>query len=756
MKAAIALLLALALPLGARAGAAKVAVRDDRTITKVVKMLEGMLEKSKEDGDRDREIYAKFLCYCNDKKATKTKEISDLAEVIALLESKIAGLKGSNAELSSATADLAAAIAANKAEQEQLTNIRKDEADSYAAFKLDSEAAIAQMHQAIDTLTEIGADQTLGESAADHKQFMAGYALTQNAKKAKAKLSEVLKAAAVYLPAKQANSVQSLLQAPFTGTYTAQSGEVVGILKQMRDTFTDRLTSATAAEEAAIKAYDAIMEAKQKQLEALEADYVLKQAKMGANDGELYARNEQLVEAKEEKEIREAFLEEMIPMCDAKAKEYAERNMMRANEDAAISKAIAILNQDSAFATFGTVDATSTGPTGFLQLRSVRKHAPEQSTRQQVQQLLQAAAKKHKSLRLVKIAALLTNTENPFTAVIEAIDKLVKIIADEGKTDKENLEWCNTERTESDQTIDELDAEILRLEGEIEDLIELIDGPVDGLKAQIAATEIALQENFESQETQTAQRKDANAAYQADIANLVEAESLLDAGINVLTKYYSTIGPDVEMEAPKVLSGETEAVPETFHEEKGYKGQSSNGKEVIEMLTFILDNTKKEEAMAHAMEHEAQHSYEDSMQELKDEEAALSEKLAGLKEVLAEKEKELADCKAQLKAAEEHLAKVKAYLLSIKAGCDFITENIGYRDDRRISETEALEAAKDLLMGTPVYKAAVAEAHLASLGACRDKCVEYGEEHVICLACLAKVEIPGYCAGHPGTEGCKK
>lgn len=195
-------------------------------------------------------------------------------------------------------------------------------------------------------------------------------------------------------------------------------------------------------------------------------------------------------------------------------------------------------------------------------------------------------------------------------------------------------------------------------------------------------------------------------------------------------------------------------MPTTFHEEKGYKGQSAAGTKVIDMLTFIFKNTEKEEKFAHTSEHDAQHEYEDSMSELKTEEADLQASLASLQEELAMTEKKLAERQADLKAAEEHLAAVKAYLLSIKPGCDFITENIKYRDGRRASETDALEEAKSLLKGTPVYKAAVAEAHLDSLGECRETCVEHGEENVICKACLAKVTVPGYCAGHPDTEGC--
>merc|ERR1740138_653925 len=88
------------------AAAVQAVAKDDRTITKVVKMLEAMLEKSKVDGDTDRKIYAKFLCYCNTQKEKKTSEIGDLTEVISMLENKIAELQGSTGGLSTEVAAL--------------------------------------------------------------------------------------------------------------------------------------------------------------------------------------------------------------------------------------------------------------------------------------------------------------------------------------------------------------------------------------------------------------------------------------------------------------------------------------------------------------------------------------------------------------------------------------------------------------------------------------------------------------------------
>merc|ERR1719221_1384640 len=137
------------------------------------------------------------------------------------------------------------------------------------------------------------------------------------------------------------------------------------------------------------------------------ASYEEKQKQLGGNDDLLASLKEQLVISKKQKSSDEEFLETLLPMCEKKAKGYANRKILRANEEAAIAEAISILNSDDAFATFGTVDATSTGATqAFIQLRSVHKHVSgDMQTRSMAQQLLQNAGVK--SARLSKVVALL-------------------------------------------------------------------------------------------------------------------------------------------------------------------------------------------------------------------------------------------------------------------------------------------------------------------------------------------------------------
>merc|ERR1719409_421474 len=338
----------------------------------------------------------------------------------------------------------------------------------------------------------------------------------------------------------------------------------------------------------------------------------------------------------------EDFLAKLTVMCKDKTEEYEARKQMRANEEAAIAEAIAILNSDAAFESFGKVTATKSGATGpaFLQLKSARLDSADLDVRTKVQALLRAAAGKRKSLRLAQIAVLL-EAGNPFTVVLEEIEKVLALISEEGKVDKENLEWCNSEREENHKKLEAHIEAISTLEQEIQDLDILINDPETGLLAQIKNTEEALTANHENQVSETATRSEENLNYQTNIANIVEAEGLLEKAIKVLKAHYKYLE---EGEATS-LAQEDPAPPSTWEDEegvaKGFRGQSEKGTQVIEMLEFILNESKKEEAMAHQDEEEAQHDFEDSMADLKKEEADLMKTLAELNATLAEKRAEL-------------------------------------------------------------------------------------------------------------------
>merc|ERR1719461_2441617 len=274
-------------------------------------------------------------------------------------------------------------------------------------------------------------------------------------------------------------------------------------------------------------------------LEAMEESYASKQKELAANDGGLADKKEKLEAAVKAKAAAEEFLEQLLEMCAAKAKEYDERTMLRAQEQAAITEAIAILNSDAAFATFGTVKATSK-EAAFLQLKAINMHSSEQDVRRETARSLRQSKAWNKSIFLAKVSSLL-QAENPFAIVIAEIEKMLKLLAKEEAADDEQFEWCNKERDENEASLKEKISQIETLEGDIEKLTNEIEDPKTGLKVLIANDEEALVENSENQKSETATRTEENLDYQKNIANLVEAETLLTRAVDVLKAYYSKI-----------------------------------------------------------------------------------------------------------------------------------------------------------------------------------------------------------------------
>jgi len=760
MTALLGLLLLLA-PCAAFAADAKTAQSKSRTITQVVDLLQSMLDASKKDGDSERGRFAKHKCYCDSNTVEKTAEISTQTEQIEIFESKIEELQSSTGTLSEEVAKLKADIEANEASQTAALNLRTSRNGAFVALRTDLLQAIDQMNQAISTLAAIGADQTSGQAAADHKFMMAGHDSLLS-KKLRTSVKQALLAASAFVTdsthMKQTQVLESFLQAPFTGTYTAQSGEVVGILKDMRDTFKANLAAATTTEGKEVDAYTKFMASTGSALTTMKASVENKQGLLSGNDGELSTMKAQLDTAVDAKEDAETFLADLTDMCAKKADEYKQRTMLRTNEDAAIAEAISILNSDAAFATFGTVDSTSTGATkavSLIQRASIREHrqpAPQEVQRKAAQKFL---ASRKPTARIAQVQAML-QAENPFKTVLDEIKKMIALIAREETQDVEQEKWCESEQTKHNGVVTSKQGEIDTLKGTISELVFKVDDELTGLKVQLVATETALEENHEAQVSETKSRTTDNQAYQKDISNLQEAHALLSKAITVLKGYYSTIMKEAGKES--LVQKSAQEPPETWDsgtDQSGsaFAGQSGKGGDAISMLEFILSETEKEENLLHSQEQGGQHQFEDSMLLLtKDEQDGLAE-IANLKRQLTQAEEDLMIANKDLKASQEvHDASV-AYLGKIERGCTWIQANLENRKSSRVAEEKALEDAAVLIQGTPAYTAAVQAQKEEDLGDCKETCLA-SEAHVECQACLAKTSIPGFCAGHKGTLGC--
>merc|ERR1719355_177057 len=95
--------------------------------------------------------------------------------------------------------------------------------------------------------------------------------------KLKASVKEAMDGISVLLSHKQKRTFESFLQAPFTGDYSAQSGEIVGILKNMRDTFKANKDSIITTETKSVGMFKIFMATKKGGVKEMKKQYKAKQ-----------------------------------------------------------------------------------------------------------------------------------------------------------------------------------------------------------------------------------------------------------------------------------------------------------------------------------------------------------------------------------------------------------------------------------------------------------------------------------------------
>merc|ERR1719439_17020 len=238
-----------------------------------------------------------------------------------------------------------------------------------------------------------------------------------------------------------------LTQGQGEGTgYAPQSGEIVGILKQMLDTMDAALAEAIAAEEEAIKVYEALMEAKTKEVEAATKAIEDKLVRIGELGVEIVNIKEDVEDTVESLEEDKKFLADLAKNCAAKEKDWEYRSKMRAEEILALAETIKILNDDDALELF---KKTLPSPS-FLQTRVSMSQVRGEALR---------ALGNHsrKDPRLDFIALALRGRKVSFAKVIGMIDEMIVLLAKEQATDDEKKEYCEAELDIAEDKLKELE-----------------------------------------------------------------------------------------------------------------------------------------------------------------------------------------------------------------------------------------------------------------------------------------------------------
>merc|ERR1719321_753345 len=134
--------------------------------------------------------------------------------------------------------------------------------------------------------------------------------------------------------------------------YAPASGQIVGIMKTMHDEMSADIAEEKAAEQAAIKAYDELMAAKTKEVNALTKAIEEKMTRVGELAVEIVQMKNDLGDTAEALVEDKKFLADLEKNCEKKSAEWEEIVKTRNEELLALADTIKILNDDDALELF--------------------------------------------------------------------------------------------------------------------------------------------------------------------------------------------------------------------------------------------------------------------------------------------------------------------------------------------------------------------------------------------------------------------
>merc|ERR1719487_3252742 len=439
--------------------------------------------------------------------------------------------------------------------------------------------------------------------------------------------------------------------------------------------------------------------------------------------GELAVSTVQSQDALDDTEAELADAQKMLAtlkvQCVEETKEYQARSALRAEEVAAISEAIAILNDDDALDVFKkAVPAGFTQTVGFLQAKNTKA-----SKFQKAHAMIAGAAEMYRSQPLSLLAysmrtqiKLGAKAEN-FNQILGMIDNMVKILGDEQADDDKHKEYCDAEL---DRAADEDKAGKDKMASEDATITELGDS-IATLVADVATLTESIKELDKSVATATNARKAEHAEYTASAALNEAALQLLEKAKNRLNKFYNPTlykaepKKELTMEDSLYVKGGREEfagfvqirshrsrvtlpqAPETFSGIQQPKREKSTG--VLALMTMMQNDLKSDMKDAETDETGAQKEYEELMTESATTRAQSTKSITDKEASKAELEIKLEETKESKALTVETLEDVSMTINHLHTSCDFIMENYDTRKEARTNESESLKNSKAVLSG---------------------------------------------------------
>merc|ERR1719329_1351208 len=464
----------------------------------------------------------------------------------------------------------------------------------------------------------------------------------------------------------------------YGGEYSPQSGQIVGVLKQMKDEMTAELSDEEQKEREASGAFADMRKAKTLEIRSGEEQAETKEDRLAETNNELAEAKEDLDKEGVVLGDAQEFAVNLKKTCDEADANFADRRKNRGDEISAVSETIEILTADAAR------DAMR-GTYSFLQARSRSKYEDRQA---RAAALLRKASVKFPGLALVASTAQL----DTFGRVKKAIDDMISQLKIEQADEVKKNDWCKREIHDNEMAYEKLDVKKGDLVASISDMettIASLDAAIKDGRASIAQLHQDLQRASED-------RKRGNTDYRMMVEDQTMTVEVLIKASNKLASFYNKESLVQANRASLLEKGKGKQTPPVAQKE--YK-PNDGATGILGMIDKLIGEAKNLVQDAKKGEAQAQADYEKLVKDTSDQVNAISQEITNKIEVKASTDKDKAAADGDLKDAVSELEDLFNYGKNLGDECGYIIKNFDVRQQARTKEIGSLQEAKNILSG---------------------------------------------------------
>eukprot|EP00746_Dinoflagellata_sp_MGD_P162076 gnl/MRDRNA2_/MRDRNA2_89480_c0_seq1.p1 gnl/MRDRNA2_/MRDRNA2_89480_c0~~gnl/MRDRNA2_/MRDRNA2_89480_c0_seq1.p1 ORF type:complete len:844 (+),score=270.19 gnl/MRDRNA2_/MRDRNA2_89480_c0_seq1:136-2532(+) len=564
-------------------------------IRKVVGMLSDMKGELERETEQEGELFEKAMCACEGGEKDLNKVIADSTQEISRLNSEIEEESAQQASVTQALKEHYANKASASADLQKATDIRTKEAAVYSKESKMQKFSIGALGKAIPQLEGGASAASLMQSDDDFSQLRRVIEVTHYV------TSEEREQVLAFMDDGLGDSEVGGMREP-----SAPVSEIVGVLKNMKDTMAKDYAEQTESEKANAAGYGQLKTAKEQEISVASEAIISKEKQAGTLAVSLSEAKAALEDAEKELSSAQEYLKTLVTHCDTTKSTRDLRKKMRADEIAAISEAIKILTDDDALEIFKkavpsaslitskrkTFDAlmqfnklgsskkksllqTVTGAdsteaqTLFTEGRKAMRHPGLFRARNAIEKINKQHPSRELSLLLTTIGnemrAVTNQRQEPSTdeagakyagdaekVVSNMVDDMVHVLHDEDVDDEHKKDWCFNEtdvmtRVQEEKTL---------LEENLNSSIAVMTEDLGALNAEIKELEDTIYEQDQTVLKATKQRKEEHEEFVATFQAIDTSLRLLDRAATKLNRFYNPEAQKAKEDAVKKAAAE--------------------------------------------------------------------------------------------------------------------------------------------------------------------------------------------------------